>query len=159
MTKRVGERHRGAPLSKQMLLPLSTEKVRSLSLEHHMALAAVRSGSGDCDHVICLLRVVYLSFFMRSETSSGADLGLYRRAESVLGASIARAESGEAWTLREDELADVERVLVVHDEQLAAIPRHRYLAAWDRLQRFVTGGGRSPIPVAEGRGDSLRCCA
>ncbi|WP_175672596.1 hypothetical protein [Burkholderia ambifaria] len=46
-------------------------------------------------------------------------------------------------------MVDVERVSVVHDEKLAAIPWHRYLVAWDRLQRFVTGGGRSPIPVTE----------
>ncbi|ARK42110.1 hypothetical protein [Burkholderia pseudomallei] len=129
-----------------MLLPLSTEKVRSLSLENHMALAVVCSGNGDCDQVVCLLRVVYLAFFMRSETASGSDLDLYRRAESVLDACIARAERGEAWALRADELADVERVLVAHDEQLAAIPKHRYLAAWDRLQRFVTGTGSSPVP-------------
>ncbi len=107
-----------------------------------MALAAVRSGSGDCDQVICLLRVVYLAFFMRNETAPGADLDLYRRAEAVLDACIAQAENGEAWTLQEDELVDVERILVVHDEQLAAIPKHRYLAAWDRLQRFVTGRGQ-----------------
>jgi hypothetical protein len=49
--------------------------------------------------------------------------------------------------MREDELAYVELVLTVHDAQLAAVPKHRYLAAWDRLQRFVTGTGRSPIPV------------
>ncbi|BBA42615.1 hypothetical protein BCCH1_51000 [Burkholderia contaminans] len=94
---------------------------------------------------------------MRNETDSGSDLDLYRRAEAVLDTCIARAERGEVWTLLEDELADVERVLVVHDEQLAAIPRHRYLVAWDRLQRFVTGGGQSPIPVESGRGDSIHC--
>lgn len=114
-----------------------------------MALAVVRSGNGDCDKVTCLLRVVYLAFYMRSETVSGADLELYRRAEAVLDACIARAELGGAWTLCEGELADVERVLVVHDEQLAAIPKHRYLEAWDRLQRFISGTGRSPIPVGE----------
>ncbi|KWE70433.1 hypothetical protein WL77_11490 [Burkholderia ubonensis] len=132
-----------------MLLPLSTEKVRALSLENHMALAVVRSGNGDCDQVICLLRVVYLAFFMRGETASGSDLDLYRRAEAVLDICIGRAERGEAWTLREDELADVERVLVVHDEQLAAVLKHRYLAAWDRLQRFVNSGGQSPISTSD----------
>ncbi|WP_232450820.1 hypothetical protein [Burkholderia ubonensis] len=140
---------RRAGLTKEMLLPLSTEKVRALSLENHMALAAVRSGNGDCDQVVCLLRVVYFAFFMRGETASGSDLDLYRRAEAVLDVCIGRAERGGAWTLREDELADVERVLVVHDEQLAAVPKHRYLAAWDRLQRFVTGRGQSPIPQVE----------
>lgn len=117
-------RHGGrAGLTKEMLLPLSIEKVRALSLENHMALAMVRSGNGNCDQVVCLLRVVYLAFFMRGETASGSDLDLYRRAEAVLDVCIGRAERGEAWTLREDELADVERVLVVHDEQLAAIPK------------------------------------
>ncbi|WP_175947863.1 hypothetical protein [Burkholderia pyrrocinia] len=130
-----------------MLLPLSTEKVRSLSLENHMALAVVRSGNGDCDQVTCLLRVVYLAFYMRNETASGLDLELYRRAEAVLDACIARAERGEPWVLRKDELSDVERVLIAHDEQLAAIPKRRYLEAWDRLQRFVNGTVRSPIPL------------
>ncbi len=144
-------RRRGghSALTKEMLLPLSTEKVRSLSLEHHMALAVVRSGKGECDQVICLLRVVYLAFFMRSETASGSDVDLYRRAEAVLDACISRAEHGEVWALREDELADVERVLIVHDQQLAAIPKHRYLTAWDRLQRFVNGTRQSPIPRVE----------
>nr|WP_244132237.1 hypothetical protein [Burkholderia pyrrocinia] len=98
---------------------------------------------GLVDHYICLMRVVYLglAFFMRSETASGSDLDLYRRAETVLDACIARAERGEAWTLIENELADVERVLSVHDEQLAVIPKHRYLAALDHLQRFVLGRG------------------
>lgn len=49
--------------------------------------------------------------------------------------------------LHENEAADVERLLVVHDEQLAAVPKYRYLAAWDRRQRFVRGSGRSPIPT------------
>lgn len=53
------------------------------------------------------------------------------------------------WALVDDEVADVERVLVVHDEQLAAVPKHRYLAAWDRLQRFVNGARRSPIAKVE----------
>ncbi|WP_423383725.1 hypothetical protein [Burkholderia sp. LMG 32019] len=131
-------RHGGrVGLAKETLLPLSTEKVRSLSVEHHMARAVVRSGSGDCDQVTCLLRVVYLSLFMRSETTAGSDLDLYRRAETVLDACIVRAERGEAWTLRDDEVADVERVLVVHDEQLAAIPQHCFLAAWERGEQWT----------------------
>lgn len=64
----------------------------------------------------------------------GPDLELYRRAEAVLDAYIACAETGESWTLHENEIADVERVLIVC-EQLAAISKHRYLAASDRLQR------------------------
>ena len=149
MAKRGGKSDRRVPLTKEMLLPLSTEKVRALSLENHLALAVVRSGKGDCDQVVCLLRVVYLAFLMRNETASGSDLDLYREAEGVLDACIERGAHGEAWALREDEVTDIERVLAVHDEQLAAIPRHRYLAAWERLQRFVADRRCSPVPVKE----------
>ncbi|WP_332452207.1 hypothetical protein [Burkholderia ubonensis] len=117
-----------------------------------MAMAVVRSGNGDCDRVVFLLRAVYLAFFMRSETASSSDLNVSRQTEVALGACIARAERDVAWTLLEDELADVERVLVVHDEQLAAVPKHRYLAAWDRLQCFVTGTRGSPFPLQKLRG-------
>ena len=51
-----------------MLFPLSTEKVRALSLENHLTLAVVRSGNEDCDQVVCLLRVVYLAFSSATRT-------------------------------------------------------------------------------------------
>ncbi|CAB3749711.1 MULTISPECIES: hypothetical protein [Burkholderia] len=52
-----------------MLLPLSTETVRSSSLEHYMALALARYGNGDRDGGACLPGVVYHAFVMRSETT------------------------------------------------------------------------------------------
>lgn len=64
-----------------MLLPLSTENVRALSLENHMALAVVRSGNGDRDQVVWLLRAIYLAVYMRGETASGSDPDLYRGEE------------------------------------------------------------------------------
>ena len=43
----------------------------------------------------------------------------------------------------------MERVLVVHDELLAAVPKYRYVAALDRLQHFITGKASSPIRAKE----------
>ncbi|RBB41298.1 hypothetical protein DPV79_06620 [Burkholderia reimsis] len=135
-----------------MLLPLSTEKVRALSLENHLAFATVRAGRGESEQIINLLRVVYLAFYLREETASGADLDLYRQAEAALDACIERAERGHQWQLAGHEQSALECLLAVHDDQLAAVPKYRYLAAWDRLQRFVTGTGRSPIPLREEAG-------
>ncbi|WP_091994104.1 hypothetical protein [Paraburkholderia lycopersici] len=132
-----------------MLLPLSTEKVRALSLENHLAFATVRAGQGDSEQIINLLRIIYLAFFLREESASGADLDLYRQAEAALDACVERAEVGAEWLLLDPEQTALERLLVVHDEQLSAVPKHRYLAAWDRMQRFITGTGRSPIPIEE----------
>ena len=131
-----------------MLLPLSTEKVRTLSLENHLAFAAVRAGQGDSVQIVKLLRIIYLAFHLRDETASGADLDLCRQAEAALDACIERTEQAEQWMLFDHKQAAVERILIVHDKQLAVVPRHRYLAAWDRLQRFIQSTGRSPVPAA-----------
>ncbi|PMS21949.1 hypothetical protein [Paraburkholderia rhynchosiae] len=132
-----------------MLLPLSTENVRALSLENHLVFATVRAGRGDSDQIANLLRIVYMAFYLRQETASGAELDVYQQTEAALAACIDRAEQGSPWLLLDSEQMAVGRILVLHDEQLAAVPKHRYLAAWDRLQRFVTGSGRSPIPARE----------
>ncbi|MBN3787504.1 hypothetical protein [Burkholderia sp. Ac-20353] len=133
------------PLTKVELLPLSTEKVHALSLENHMALAVVRAGHGGEAQISCLLRVVYLAFYLRGESELGEALALYRRAEAALEACIARAEHGAAWLLLDHERSMIEQILVLHDEQLAAVPMHRYCSAWERLQRFMAGQIPSPI--------------
>lgn len=137
-------------LTREMLFPLPTEKIRALSLENHLALATVRGGRGDLDQVSCLVRVVYLAFYLRDATSTGSDFDLYQRAEAALNACVTRADRGERCLLLDHELATVERILIIHDEQLAAIPWHRYLTAWERLQRYIVAGKRSPIAAAAG---------
>lgn len=67
--------------------------------------------------------------------------------QSAVHTAGSRHVCAEPWMLHKNEVGDVVRLLVVHDAQLAAVPKHRYLAAWDRLQRFVRGSGRSPIPT------------
>ncbi|WP_235995835.1 hypothetical protein [Burkholderia aenigmatica] len=148
--KRLLRRTGRSGLTREMLLPLSTEKIRALSLENHLALATMRGGRGDLDQVSCLVRVVYLAFYLREATSAGADFDLYRRAKAALDACVTRAEQGERCLLLDHELATVERILVVHDEQLAAIPWHRYLDAWKRLKHYIVAGKRSPIAAAAG---------
>ncbi|KVO12614.1 hypothetical protein WJ85_27945 [Burkholderia ubonensis] len=148
MGKSASRRTGRAALTKAQLLPLSTEKIRALSLENHLALSVVRAGAGDFEQMSCLLRAVYLAYFMRNETAAGMDADVYRRAEMVMDRCIGRVERGETWALESNEVAELERVLVLHDEQLAAVPLHRYQSAWERLQRFITSGQRSPIPAA-----------
>ncbi|KWZ58676.1 hypothetical protein WK57_16280 [Burkholderia ubonensis] len=144
-------RRAGRPgLAKHLLMPLPTEKVQALSLENHLALATVRGGRGDLDQLSCLIRVVYLACYLRDATSASAEVEPYRRAEAALNACITRVELAERCLLLDHELATVERILVIHDEQLAAIPWHRYLSAWERLQHYIVAGKRSPIAAAVG---------
>ncbi|HDR9511642.1 hypothetical protein C5615_35600 [Burkholderia cepacia] len=123
-------------------------KVRSLSLENHLALSTIRAGRGDLDQICCLIRVVYLAYFMRGATAASGDLAPYRRAEAALDACIKRIEHDQPCLLLGQAQAVVERVLVLHDEQLAAVPKFRYLEAWERLHRFVASAKASPIPAS-----------
>lgn len=135
------------PLTRDMLLPLPEAKVRALSLENHLALTTVRAQRGGPDQIYCLIRVVYLAYFMRGETAAGLDEGPYRRAEAALDACMMRMEQGGPCLLLEEEQAAMERVLVLHDQQLAAIPKFRFLKAWERMQHFAASEKLSPIPT------------
>ncbi|WP_343669478.1 hypothetical protein [Paraburkholderia heleia] len=128
-----------------MLLPLPPARVRALSLENHLALATVRAGHGNLDQMCCLLCVVYLAFYLRGEMVDGDNVEPYRRAEAALESSITRMERQEPCLMRDQELAVVERLLVLHDRQLAGMPKHRYVLAWEQLQRFIASQQRSPI--------------
>ncbi|WP_254616793.1 hypothetical protein [Burkholderia metallica] len=134
-------------MTKLQLLPLPTEKIRALSLENHLALTTVRAGRGEFDQICCLIRVVYLAYFMRGETAAGKDLESYRCAEAALDACIKRIEQDQPCLLLDHEQTVVERVLVLHDDQLAAVPKFRYFEAWAQLQRFIASGKPSPIPA------------
>lgn len=129
-----------------MLLPLPLARTRALSLEHHLALATVAKGHANVDLMVCLLKAVYTAFYLRNETPATADNAEFQRAEAALARCIARAERGETWGMLDRDKAVIERILVLHDEQLASIPTHRYLTALDKLNRFAVEGLQSPIP-------------
>lgn len=145
MSRKSTRRSGRQPLSKEMLLPLPHARTRALSLEHHLALATIARGHANVDLMVCLLKAVYTAFYLRDESPADADDPEFQRAEAALSRCIARAERGETWAMLDRDKADVERILVLHDEQLVAVPTHRYLTALDKLSRFAVEGMQSPI--------------
>ena len=82
-----------------MLLPLPVAKVRSMSLENHLALAAMRTGNGNVDQMSCLLKAVYLAYFLREATCDHCGMQAFRASEAALERSATRAQMGHKWTL------------------------------------------------------------
>ncbi|MFL9999091.1 hypothetical protein PQR34_47770 [Paraburkholderia sediminicola] len=139
-----------------MLLPLPVAKVRALSLENHLALAAIRGGHGSEGAAMNLLRVVYLAWFIRDAAEGDRYAGVFREAETTLARSRARAQQGQGWTLPEGDHEVLADILALHDQQLASAPSHRYTAAWERLDRFLRNDDLvSPLPGAPDGGPSL----
>ncbi|MBS2132098.1 hypothetical protein KEX41_28335 (plasmid) [Burkholderia thailandensis] len=148
MSRSSGRPSRKKPLTREMLLPLPVAKSRALSLENHLALVAMRTGNGNVDQMSCLLKVVYLAWFMLDEPVAD-EPPLFHQAEAALERSTTRAEHREGWTLPDDDCQAIEQILVLHDRQLASLPSHRYMSAWARLTRFIASPNRSPLPELE----------
>ncbi|WP_323123377.1 hypothetical protein [Burkholderia alba] len=118
---------------------LSAAEVRARSLEHHLALVAMRDGRGNREGLICLLRAARLAFHLRDVTASGSETDPFRRAGAALGRCVARAERGERWLLLDREYKTLHLLLMLHDEQLAAVPMQRYMSAWKQFESTVEG--------------------
>ncbi|HHV7521244.1 TPA: hypothetical protein ACUNF5_002725 [Burkholderia orbicola] len=131
------------PLTKAQLLPIPAAELRRIQLKHHVALAALRDANDDVAQLATLLNAIYLAYFLDS-----AEPGPYRRAEAALQDCADRAARDESSALTDLERASVEHVLARLDAQLAAVPMHRYVAAFEQLQRVTTADVVvSPIPA------------
>ncbi|WP_322066489.1 hypothetical protein [Burkholderia ubonensis] len=116
------------------------DQVRSLSLKHHLALAALDTGRGDIATIVTLSNVLQLSVYL----DVSGDLELFRHSEVALDECVARAGQGEPWMLTDEERTALKTLVVVHDRQLATVPTHRYLDALERAQRANTSDFRVP---------------
>ncbi|MGF6604970.1 hypothetical protein P3T23_009726 [Paraburkholderia sp. GAS448] len=143
---RTALKHRRKPLTKDMLLPLSAARVRALSLEYHLALAAIRGGHGSEEVVIKLVRVLYLTWFIHDGARGRPDAEVFREAEAALSRSAMHAQQHQQWMLPDPDHRVLGDILALHDQQLALLPSHRYTEAWERARRFVLGDTLSPIP-------------
>ncbi|ONC38154.1 hypothetical protein AQ914_21710 [Burkholderia pseudomallei] len=100
-------------LTRQQLLPLPADQVRRLQLKHHSALAALIAGRADVAQLGALVSTLDLTHALSDFTKPDPP-----RHHAARGA--------------------LEHVLLIHDAQLAAVPRHRYLDALMSVQRAVS---------------------
>lgn len=134
------------PLTKATILPLPFALVRSISLENHMSLAAMRSGHGTPDTMCALLRILYMLFYMLDGDDCGADLPLFLEAEAALDMSIHAAASGREWQLAENSVPVIEAMLMRFDEVVAGVPAFRYQESWEKMADFAKSAMQSPLP-------------
>ncbi|MBR8334141.1 hypothetical protein KDW69_21030 [Burkholderia ambifaria] len=120
--------------------------MRRISLENHLALAAMRSGRGSPDTMVALLRVLYLLFFLLEGSLCDDEQAWLLEAEDVLDESIRGAEGSGDWHVDAQKLPIIERLLLRCDEAVASVPKFRYVDAWQKMETFVRSPERSPLP-------------
>jgi hypothetical protein len=121
--------------SKTMLLPLPSAQVRSISLDHHIALELLRSGAAQERHLISLAQGTYIARFLCDAGYGSAEPELFSGIdEAILRARSTGVESG-IWRLDDEEYALMSESLALHDQQLASMPSFALKAASDTLVR------------------------
>ncbi|MBN3779023.1 hypothetical protein G3O06_15910 [Burkholderia sp. Ac-20345] len=128
-----------------MLLPLPAGVARGLSLENHLALAAMRSGHGTPETMVTLLRVLYMTHLMSGKACSPPDRSLFLNVEAALSTCIQRAEQGSDWRLEAEWLPGIEAILRRFDEVVEYVPKSDYVDAWKKLSLFAISSNQSPI--------------
>jgi hypothetical protein len=133
------------PLSKSLLLPMSAQSAREMSLAHHLALAACRGDSANRHQINELVRSVYMAYYLQRMGYGEVPLECYERAEAALESTLAVAANYGKWTISEQDAPLIERLLALHDRRLSEVPMHRVVEAEKQLRQFLGGTGASPL--------------
>ncbi|MEN2468428.1 hypothetical protein [Burkholderia sp. GS2Y] len=134
------------PRTKAALLPLPAALARNISIEYHLALAAMRSGNGTHDTMVALMRALYMTYFMLEAPVQADDLAFLLDIEAILQKSIEAAAQGQGWFVSDEYLTFIERLLLRLDTLVGGVPSYRYREAWARLDCFVKSSEVSPLP-------------
>jgi hypothetical protein len=92
------------------------------------------------------MRTVYLAWFLQQEGYGQEPVNLFKTAEYAVEAALELAHMSDEWVLAEDTVPVFERLLALHDSQLATAPLHKVIHAEQRLRQFLAGTASSPIP-------------
>lgn len=132
-------------MTKDLLLPLTAAVAQKKSLEHHLALASLQSGSGTPDAVSKVFQTIYLAYFVHESTVGRHDLDQFRVAEAAVVECAVAGKKAGIFEIPAAGRAAVEHILLMHDRQLANVPAHLIATAHTRLAQFVATDKLSPI--------------
>ncbi|MBB3003900.1 hypothetical protein FHX57_006277 [Paraburkholderia tropica] len=109
-------------VNKSDLLPLAGAKVRALSVQYHMSLAALRGGYGSNENIGVLTGALYMAYVLEcNHNETRPDPAIFRAADSALWNCHERAtEHGAPWKLERGESDALCALLALHDMQLAS---------------------------------------
>ncbi|CAB3808708.1 hypothetical protein LMG28614_06866 [Paraburkholderia ultramafica] len=121
------------------LLPMPDECIRKLSLVGHLALEGSQRTEGNRDLINELTRVLYLTFCMQEVNVGCANPGVFINAEEALDRTVQLAEQTGVWRIDPKDVAAIEPILRMYDEELAASSTRTFLEAEKRLKKLLEG--------------------
>jgi hypothetical protein len=120
-------------------LPLAPARARALSLEYHLALVALRTGQPSVEVIARLFNAIGAARFLHEATHGRAtpEHPHFEQAWRALLACANRLRKGEPAPMSETDFAYLEKLALLHDEQLATTPVHQLVAARQQLGRWL----------------------
>jgi hypothetical protein len=131
-------------LTKSQLLPMTRSAQSEIALRYHLALALFRGAAGSTEQAQELFRAIYISYYLSEAGFGVGDASLHLAAEDALLAAVTAGERTDIWELDMSGRLAVERVLQVHEQQLANAPLHAVDKAHEQLLRFALDPKTSP---------------
>ena len=98
------------PLSKSLLLPMSAQSAREMSLAHHLALAACRGDRANRHQINELVRSVYMAYFIQRMGFGDLPIECYEHAEAAFENALAVAAKSARWMISEQDAPVIERL-------------------------------------------------
>jgi hypothetical protein len=87
-----------------------------------------------------------VAWFLQQDGYGSEPVGRFKTAEYAFEAPLELARASNEWVLAEDTVPAFERLLALHDAQLATAPLHKVINAERRLRQFLAGTASSPVP-------------
>ncbi|WP_224101012.1 hypothetical protein [Paraburkholderia caribensis] len=128
---------------------MNAKSVREQSLSYHLALATCRIGHGNNYLFNELMRTVYIAWFLQQAGFGDEPVALYKLAEYSVETALTLANESGEWLLADEALPAFEKLLALHDSQLAVAPLHKVVDAEQQLSRYLCGTASSPIPEGD----------
>ncbi|WP_155646822.1 hypothetical protein [Burkholderia territorii] len=100
------------PLTRELLLPLGPARARALSLEHHLALVALRTGKPGVEVIARLFNAIEAARFLHEATHGRAtpEQPRFEQAWHALIACANRLREGEPAAMSEADFACLEKL-------------------------------------------------
>ncbi|WP_321899910.1 hypothetical protein [Paraburkholderia heleia] len=143
-------------LTRAMLLPLTAQEVRAISLPAHLALVALQRGQGERDHTVELVQVLCRTNLMVAQSGADVELPALRVAVMVLKGVMENGRArGPGCAVSEHEAEAIAQLLTIHNRLLETLPRRWYDGAQRQIMREVRREvmavpGCMPLPGSSG---------
>ncbi|WP_180727416.1 hypothetical protein [Paraburkholderia largidicola] len=135
--------------NKTLLLPMPRTEADRICLQVHIALDAMRRGTGTASAAQTLCQAMILTGLLAEAGYGEATFEQMRNAEDVISAAFDRGQDSGVWSLDEQGFQQFAVIVSTYDRQLHRAPLAAVADASDRLERFR--GGESFEQVARKR--------